>query len=548
MYDEDEPLGRPRSDADVHNISAVAARNTKRAPVRPTATSMLPHPHDNGEGIAPTRRVRLDGRIGDHSFARLVGIAVFGLAGCAGAALLAAASALGGQVQLAPLQGHLLGVWHVLYATEAPTASVALAAAGLAVLLAMGVALVELRIANRARRSVDGAGYPLAPKLVMARTKGVFAGPVTVTVLIPAHNEEASLGDTIASLAAQSRPPERVVVIADNCTDSTVEVARAEGVEVFESVANVHKKAGALNQVLRQLLAQQGDNDVVMVVDADTRLDPGFLEEAVARFTSDRALMAVGGLFYGEDGAGVLGQFQRNEYSRYSRDIRRRHGRVFVLTGTASMFRPAGLRAVAERRGSSIPGRTGEVYDTTALTEDNELTIALKSLGALMISPSRCTVVTEVMPTWRALWNQRLRWQRGALENLAAYGLTPTTARYWAQQLGIGYGVIALAGYLVLITLTVVSVDTWVWFPFWMGMGLLFALERVVTVWSGGWRARLLAVTLLPELVLAAFLDAVYVYGVLEILTGRRAGWQHLAHPAPEPGHRSAPAAAASPR
>ncbi len=61
-----------------------------------------------------------------------------------------------------------------------------------------------------------------------------------------------------------------------------------------------------------------------------------------------------------------------------------------------------------------------------------------------MVSPRECPVVTELMPTWRTLWGQRLRWQRGALENLGAYGLTRQTFRYWAQQLGIGYGVIAL--------------------------------------------------------------------------------------------------------
>ena len=73
-----------------------------------------------------------------------------------------------------------------------------------------------------------------------------------------------------------------------------------------------------------------------------------------------------------------------------------------VLTGTASVFRPRALRAVAEERGKILPGVPGDVYDTVALTEDNELTIALKTLGALMISPSECTVVTEVMPTWRS--------------------------------------------------------------------------------------------------------------------------------------------------
>ena len=57
--------------------------------------------------------------------------------------------------------------------------------------------------------------------------------------------------------------------------------------------------------------------------------------------------MAVGGLFYGEEGSGLIGQFQRNEYIRYAREMRRRRGRVFVLTGTASLFRPVALRTVA---------------------------------------------------------------------------------------------------------------------------------------------------------------------------------------------------------
>ncbi len=94
------------------------------------------------------------------------------------------------------------------------------------------------------------------------------------------------------------------------------------------------------------------------------------------------------------------------------------------------------------------------MYDTAALTEDNELTLAIKSLGGLMASPNGCRVVTELMPTWRNLWTQRLRWQRGALENLGAYGPAPTMLRYWAQQLGIGYSVIALSSFWLLIIVT----------------------------------------------------------------------------------------------
>jgi cellulose synthase/poly-beta-1,6-N-acetylglucosamine synthase-like glycosyltransferase len=431
----------------------------------------------------------------------------------------------------------LLGGWHVIYDNRAPAIAVVLGAVGLGVVFAGAAAIVERVVLDRSRRSTDAGRKVLAPKLVMAETRGVFGGPVTVTVVIPAHNEAASIGATLDSLGAQVPPPNRVIVVADNCTDRTQSIALARGAEVFETVGNTHKKAGALNQVLRGLLDDLGDNDVVMCMDADTVLDKGFLAAGIKRFTNDRALMAIGGLFYGEEGHGLLGQLQRNEYVRYSKEIRRRRGRVFVLTGTASMFRGRALRSVAANRGDLLPGVHGDVYDTVALTEDNELTLAIKSLGGLMASPNRCRVVTELMPTWRNLWTQRLRWQRGALENLGAYGPAPTVLRYWAQQLGIGYSVIALSSFWLLMFVTALATGQWVWFPFWLGVGGLFALDRVVSVWSGGWRARLLAVLLVPELVYDVYLDIVYVKGIFDVTFARNARWGHVTHasqPSPE--------------
>ncbi|MFJ4165446.1 glycosyltransferase [Microbacterium sp. NPDC089698] len=430
-----------------------------------------------------------------------------------------------------PAHATLAGVWRVLYSAELPNLGVLAVALGIAMFMVLFVVISERVVAGRYRRAgSEVTKLPLAPRAVMERTSGVFAGEVTVTVLIPAHNEEASLPATLISLQHQSTPPDRVLVVADNCTDRTVAVARAHGADVFETVGNTHKKGGALNQALEDLLPQLGDNDTVMVMDADSQIGDDFLTEAVRRFTDDRALMAVGGLFEGEEGHGILGQFQRNEYIRYQREIRRRRGRVFVLTGTASVFRAAALRAVADARGGELPGRKGEVYDTFALTEDNELTIALKSLGALTISPTRCSVVTELMPTWRMLWAQRLRWQRGALENLGAYGLTPQTLRYWSQQVAIGYGVLALFSYFALILLMILAMDTWVWFPFWLAIGLLFALERTVTAWRGGWRARVVALLIFPELIYDCFLDLAFLKGVFEIAFGRRATWKHVEH------------------
>ena len=469
---------------------------------------------------------------------RYVGLVIAGIA--VGGALLLwfAVSDRSRSVHHSPKSMAVFDGWHVIYDNQAPTLAVVIGAVGLALILAAGAALVERVVLDRSRRSTDTEVKLLAPRLAMAETRGVFAGPVTGTVLIPAHNEGASIGATLDSLGAQDPAPNRVIVVADNSTDATEPLARAHGAEVYTTVGNTHKKAGALNQALSGLLDGLRDNDIVMCMDADTVLDDGFLADGIQRFTSDRALMAIGGIFYGEEGHGILGQLQRNEYIRYSREIRRRRGRVFVLTGTASMFRPRALRTVAASRGGQLPGVHGDVYDTAVLTEDNELTLAIKSLGGLMVSPNACRVVTELMPTWRNLWAQRLRWQRGALENLGAYGLAPTMLRYWAQQLGIGYAVIALSSFWLLIVVTALAAGGWVWFPFWLGVGSLFVVERVVTGWRGGWKARLLAALLIPELIYDIYVGIVYVKGIFDITFARSARWGHVVHAA-QPTHET---------
>ncbi|MEI4273338.1 glycosyltransferase [Klenkia sp. LSe6-5] len=391
-------------------------------------------------------------------------------------------------------------------------------------------------------------------------------GPVPrIVVLIPAHDEAATITATLQALRSQTRQPDRVVVVADNCTDDTAALAAACGAEVFETVGNTDKKAGALNQALQRRFRRTastdrregteapawvarrgpdrrapqtvggpdlGDDDLVLVMDADTQLAPEFVAAAVESLVRSPRMGAAGGLFYGQPGAGLLGQLQRNEYTRYSREIGRT-GRVMVLTGTGTMFRVRALRAVAEARGSTLPGTHGQVYDTLALTEDNELTLALKTLGYRLTSPMACAVVTEIMPTWGDLWRQRMRWQRGALENLRHYGWTRVTLRYWLQQVGMAFGVLAFQAYLAVMVLsfTIGTGPAFSWF--WTAVGLVFVLERVVTVARGGRRAQALALPLLPEMAYDLFLQVVFVRSLLDVLRRREATWHHLAPPAP---------------
>jgi biofilm PGA synthesis N-glycosyltransferase PgaC len=361
-----------------------------------------------------------------------------------------------------------------------------------------------------------------------ASTEADVESALRLTVLVPAYDEALTIGRTLQSLWGQTRPPDRVLVVADNCTDDTAAIAIAHGADVVTTIDNVDKKAGGLNQALSALLPTADRRDVVMVMDADSIIVAEFLASALARLEDDSELIAVGGVFYGEDGGGLIGQLQRNEFTRYQRYVSRRHGKVFVLTGTASLFRAYALQAVADARGTLIPGNAGQVYDTLALTEDNELTLALKTLGAKMVSPMQCRTVTEVMPTWRALWRQRMRWERGALENVGAYGLTRTTLIYWLQQLGIGYGTIALNAYLLLMLITVLAADGFHILWFWAAMGSIFVIERIVTVWAVGWRGRAIALPLVIEIGYDLVLQAVFVKSLIDIATGRASGWNHV--------------------
>ena len=161
------------------------------------------------------------------------------------------------------------------------------------------------------------------------------------------------------------------------------------------------------------------------------------------------------------------------------------------------------------------------------MTEDNEMTLALKSLGAKMISPMQCRVVTEVMPTWRALWRQRMRWQRGALENIGAYGLTRATLRYWLQQLGIGYGTIALNAYLLLMLITLLAADGFEFVWFWFRS----ASSSSSSAWSRCGRpagAGAIAFPLVIEIAYDLVLQAVFVKSLVDIATGRAAGWNYV--------------------
>ncbi|WP_431050628.1 glycosyltransferase family 2 protein [Roseateles sp. L2-2] len=106
--------------------------------------------------------------------------------------------------------------------------------------------------------------------------------PARIAALIPAHDEGHGVRATIMQTLSQLGPDDRVLVVADNCSDDTAEQARMVGAEVVErSDAERRGKGWALDFGVRHLemlaLREGHAPDVVIVLDADCVLSPGLI-------------------------------------------------------------------------------------------------------------------------------------------------------------------------------------------------------------------------------------------------------------------------------
>ncbi|WP_288356580.1 glycosyltransferase family 2 protein [uncultured Cycloclasticus sp.] len=95
----------------------------------------------------------------------------------------------------------------------------------------------------------------------------------TYKILIPAHNEESIISNTISSLLQQSISPDAILVVADNCTDNTASVAKGLGVTVLERVDAIQRGKGyALDYGLNYIKGDK-EPDVIIVLDADCEME-----------------------------------------------------------------------------------------------------------------------------------------------------------------------------------------------------------------------------------------------------------------------------------
>lgn len=112
-------------------------------------------------------------------------------------------------------------------------------------------------------------------------------------VIVPAYNEASIIASVVASLHKLDWPADgfRILVVADNCTDSTASLARAAGAEVLERHDNQRRGKGYALEFAFQASRDDGFAYAVVVVDADTEVSANLLEAFASRIESGAKVM-----------------------------------------------------------------------------------------------------------------------------------------------------------------------------------------------------------------------------------------------------------------
>jgi len=223
----------------------------------------------------------------------------------------------------------------------------------------------------------------------------------SLTVIIPAYNEEENIAACIGSALALKYPKKllKVVVVNDGSNDRTLAVARRFPVAVINKPNS--GKADSLNRAI-----ESTRSELVAVLDADSRVAPDAAENMVGYF-EDAWVMAVTPVMKAAEKKTLVQWAQRGEYlyNAFSKKLLSFIDAVTVTPGPFSIYR---RRAFEELGG----------FDTQTLTEDQELALRIQRANYRIEASVNGVVYTGTPAGVGELYRQRKRWYMGFLQNI----------------------------------------------------------------------------------------------------------------------------------
>ena len=263
-----------------------------------------------------------------------------------------------------------------------------------------------------------------------------------VTVLVPAYNEAATIGDTLESLRRQTVLPAEVIVIDDFSSDGTGDVARGYGVTVLRPPSNTGSKAGAQNFALDHVTT-----DLTMAIDADTIVAP----DAIERFLEtmgDPTVAAACGFVVPRH---INSVWERGRYIEYLlafsfyKPIQDHYGKPLIASGCFSIYRTDILRSHGGWR-------------TRTMAEDMDLTWTMYGAGRRVVFVPEAVCYPIEPHTFSFMRKQLRRWSHGFMQNVQLHWSNLMTLGFLRSVVGVALweSTVASIIYLFIVPLTAI--------------------------------------------------------------------------------------------
>lgn len=291
--------------------------------------------------------------------------------------------------------------------------SILLWAAVFVVGVPIAVLFTECCLALLGRRQVQlgTTNKPATGAIAHSASNAIPESTVNLAVLVPAHDEELVIRDTLVALTPQLQPQQRLLVVADNCTDQTAEIARSMGAEVIERFDTERRGKGYALDYGVQHLAATNPPDVVVIVDADCEVQLG----AIATLAQDAIAT------------------QRPTQSIYLMEIPPNPSAKDTISALAirgkNLVRSLGLAQINQPcllggTGMAFPWLAIQAVDlaTGNIVEDMKLGLDLAIAGFSPKFTPSATVVGRLPQQEAAATSQRTRWVHGHIQTLLSYG------------------------------------------------------------------------------------------------------------------------------
>ena len=364
------------------------------------------------------------------------------------------------------------------------------------------------------------------------KEKIIFAPKKYFAVIIAAHNEEQVIGPLIDNLCVLKYPRDLydIHVIADNCTDTTANIAREHGVFVHERFNNTEKGKGyALEWMLTKLFTFGKQYDAVAIFDADNLVHPNFLQIMNNRMCQGQKIVQGYLDCKNPDDTWVSATFSICFWivdhiwhlAKYN------IGLSSVLGGTGMCI--------------SVDILKEHGWGATCLTEDMEFTMKALLQGVPTYWAHNAIVYDEKPLTFKQSWNQRKRWAQGHFDVAGRY--IPKLFKQGIKEKNIQMfdGIIhLLQPYILLLSIVFLVLNVLnIFYPFYTNIYRTFVpieLWGIIAIWQYMvpllvlWKVRASLKTWLYLFMYPVFVYSWVPITVLGFIDRNKTEWSHTVH------------------